>query len=61
MEEYFIQNSVKPRIMMGVLNSAIHNSSPIKDTRHDVKTSVMSDYNLCFELIYLTAFMEGEN
>ena len=27
MEEYFKQNSVKPRMMMGVLNIAIHNSS----------------------------------
>jgi hypothetical protein len=27
MEEYFKQNSVKPRLMMGVLNIAIHNSS----------------------------------
>jgi hypothetical protein len=27
MEEYFKQKSVKPRMMMGVLNIAIHNSS----------------------------------
>jgi hypothetical protein len=27
MEEYFKQNSLKPRMMMGVLNIAIHNSS----------------------------------
>jgi hypothetical protein len=27
MDEYFEQNSVKPRMMMGVLISAIHNSS----------------------------------
>jgi hypothetical protein len=37
MEEYFKQNSVKPRMMMGVLNIAIHNSS-YKD--HYVETNL---------------------
>ena len=40
-------------------NSAIHNSSHYKkDKCHDVETNVMSDNTLCFQLVYLTTFME---
>jgi len=39
MEEYFKQNSVKPRMMMGVLNIVTHNSS-YKGHKPLVKTNL---------------------
>ena len=50
---------MKPRMTMVALNSAIHNSSS-KKINHDIETNLMSDNTLFFQLIYLTAFIEGQ-
>ena len=45
-------------MMTDALNSAIPYLTKIN---HDIETNLMSDNTLFFQLIYLTAFMEGQN
>jgi hypothetical protein len=58
MKEYFTQNAMKPMMMTDALNSSIPYLTKLN---HDIETNLMSGNTLFVQLIYLTAFMEGQN
>jgi len=51
---------MKPKMMTDSLNFQF-TIPHLKKISHDNETNLMSDNTLFFQLIYLTAFMEGHN
>jgi hypothetical protein len=62
--KYINEKSLGARKLQGLIKiaiiSAIHNSYQ-KKISHDIETNLMSEKTLFFQLVYLTAFMEGHN